>query len=242
MKKPAPRLLLLGFLAILVAALAVVAAIAAAPPRPRFLSATQLAPESLLAPPPAEGSPQAAAELAELRAITRGASAAQYAEAEQDGRTKSAAIFAGVMGPGFDLKALPATHRLMAEVRHEQKAATGRAKDQFRRKRPWIVDASIKSCGRMDLPRSSYPSSHAALAYAMAAVLADLSPDRAPALMARAQAYGNSRLICGMHFRSDVEAGRRIGTEVAALLLRDPAFQADRRAAAAELKAAGLIR
>ena len=221
--------------------LLVLAAVSRAP-TPKFLTAAEVEPSQLLGPPPAEGSPVAKAELAELHAIAAASTPAQHDHARLDGKTKNASIFAAAMGPGFDLKALPATAKLMKDVRRDQKVAATLAKDHFRRARPWIVDGSLKSCGRFDLPHSSYPSSHTALAYSMATVLADLAPDRRTALMARAQDYGHSRLVCGMHFPSDVAAGAKLGEEVGAALLRNAAFQADRDAAAVELKAARVIR
>ena len=144
------------------------------------------------------------------------------------------------MGAGFDLKALPATAKLMAEVRAEEKAAADAAKNRFQRKRPWLIDNSLASCSREDEPLSSYPSGHATMGYSMAVVLADIAPSHAPALLARAKTYAESRLVCGMHFRADIVGGQVLGTAVALELLRNPAFKADRDAAAAELAAAKL--
>lgn len=42
-------------------------------------------------------------------------------------------------------------------------------------------------------------------------------------------------MICGVHYASDVEAGRLVGAAVVARLKADPAFQADFAAAAREL-------
>ena len=49
---------------------------------------------------------------------------------------------------------------------------------------------------------------------------------------------GISRLVCAMHYPSDVAAGEAIGRQVAARAIADPAFQADMAAARAELAAA----
>lgn len=144
------------------------------------------------------------------------------------------------MGPGFDLAKLPATAKLMGDVRREEKAAADKAKAFFKRKRPWIADASLQSCSRDDEPLSSYPSGHATMGYSMALVLADIAPQNAQALLARAQDYADSRLVCGMHVGTDIVAGQALGTAVALELLRNPTFHAERDVAAAELKAAGL--
>ena len=75
----------------------------------------------------------------------------------------------------------------------------------------------------------------------MAIVLADIAPDRAEALLARAADYAESRLVCGMHRRADIIAGQALGVLVAADLLHNRAFLAERDAAASELRGAGLL-
>lgn len=215
----------------------------AAKPKPALmLSAAEIDPARLLPPPPAEGSSMAKVELAALHAIEAARSPEALAHAKSDDVTKDASIFAAAMGPGFDLAKQPATAKLMGEVRREEKVAADTAKTFFKRKRPWIVDDSLKSCSRDDEPLSSYPSGHTTMGYSMAVVLADLAPEKGQALLARAADYGASRMVCGMHYQSDITAGQVLGTAVGLELLRNPAFRADRDAAAAELKAAGLAR
>ena len=209
----------------------------AAKPVARFLSASELDVSRILPGPPAAGSSLAASELTELRVLTAGSSSEALAHAQSDDVTEDVSIFAEAMGPGFDLKALPATARLMAQVRVEEKLAASGAKARFRRARPWTLDDTLKTCSRGDAVLTSYPSGHATMGFSMAVVLADLAPSHAPALLARAQDYAQSRLVCGMHFRSDIVAGQVLGTAVALELLRNPAFKADRDAAAAELAA-----
>ncbi|CAN5673300.1 phosphatase PAP2 family protein [soil metagenome] len=219
-------------------------ALAGEAPKPKatamFLSATELDAARFLPPPPPSGSAIATAELAELHAIEKARTPEMLAQAKSDDVTKDASIFVEAMGPGFDLKALPATAKLMAEVRNEEKVAADTAKAAFKRPRPWIVDPSVRSCSRDDQPLSSYPSGHATMGYSMAIVLADIAPAKAAALMSRASVYGVSRLVCGMHFRSDIVAAQALGTAAAIDLLHNPAFRADRDAAAAELRAAHL--
>jgi acid phosphatase (class A) len=58
-------------------------------------------------------------------------------------------------------------------------------------------------------------------------ILARVAPDRTDALMARAQEYEESRLVCGMHFPSDVEAGHQVAVAVVSRLEGSSEFQAD---------------
>jgi acid phosphatase (class A) len=84
----------------------------------------------------------------------------------------------------------------------------------------------------------SYPSGHAALGWAWALVLAEASPAQTNVLLARGHAFGQSRVVCGVHWQSDVDAGRLMGSATVARLHADPVFQAQLKAAAAEINAA----
>ncbi len=207
---------------------------------PSILKPEQIDPARILPPPPEDGTPPAIAEWAELRRLQEDRTPARLEQARSDDKTEDASIFAKAFGPGFKLDALPATAKLMQEVRVEEKAAASAAKSHFKRNRPWIVDASLDTCSREDPPQTSYPSGHATMGYSMAVVLAAAAPDKARALMSRADEYAESRLVCAMHFRRDITAGQVLGTVVAYELIADPRFQADLEAARQELKAAGL--
>lgn len=216
-------------------------AIAAAPAKPSLLTPAELDPAMILPPPPAPGSPQALAELAELRAMDAARTPEMRAEAMHDSETKNASIFADALGQTFALDRLPATAQLMDEVRAAEKDAADRAKAHFRRPRPWVATPDLHNCGKDDdADWSSYPSGHTTMAYSMAAVLARLVPAHSTAIMARAARYGQSRVVCEVHFRSDVTGGQALGMLVAERLMAKPAFQADFAAARAELVAAGI--
>ncbi|WEK42495.1 MAG: phosphatase PAP2 family protein [Candidatus Sphingomonas colombiensis] len=212
-----------------------------APRQPPLLTAADLDPAAVLPPPPVDGSMQARAEMDELHAVGRTRSDAEKADAAQDGETKNASIFASAIGPAFDLNALPATAHLMKLVRATGKDASDRGKDEFKRRRPWDIDQTLSTCtqGRSE-PLSSYPSGHTTMAFSMGAVLARLVPAKAPAILARAARYGQSRVVCLQHFRSDVTAGEALGLLVAERLMTKPEFRTAYDAAAAELSAAGI--
>lgn len=72
----------------------------------------------------------------------------------------------------------------------------------------------------------------------MGVVLAAMVPEQRAAIFARTAEFAESRLICGVHYRSDIEAGRIAGTVLAALAMTDPSFTGAFAAAKAELRAA----
>ena len=60
-----------------------------------------------------------------------------------------------------------------------------------------------------DLRRNfSYPSGHTILGWNSALLLAEINPERADTLLKRGYMYGESRVIVGAHWQSDVDAGR----------------------------------
>lgn len=206
-----------------------------------LLAPGRIDPLRLLPPPPAEASAEQKAELAELHRIQDARTPARFAQAKWDSDHEDASAFAAVLGPKFDLAALPATGRLLATVTREQSGAKKLAKADFHRPRPWVVDPTLVGCDHSDdKPNSSYPSGHTTLAFALGVVLADLAPERSQEILARARDYAESRLVCGVHFRSDIIAGEAFGTVIGAELLDAPGLRPEIEAARAELRRAGL--
>ena len=210
---------------------------------PGFLKPSDMYdPAHFLPPPPEEGSPRALAELAETKRLLADATPAQRAAAASDDGNENGTIFAVVLGPAWDLAKLPATAKVINEVTASEGPFSDIAKNEFHRKRPWIVDASIQTCAahRPSQDLQSYPSGHGTVGYGMGVVLANLMPNHAQAILGRSAQFAENRLICGMHFRSDIVAGQQFGTIMAIRLMQNPQFQADMAAAKTELQAVHL--
>ena len=222
---------------LLAAATMLVAAKHGAPDTPLLLNAGNLDAALVLPVPPSDNSALGKAELAQLHVIDRTRTPEEVAQAQADGATKNVSIFAGIMGPGFDLDQQPATKALFHTVCEEEKAAADRAKDQFRRNRPWITDPSLHACAKDDKPQSS----HTSMGFAMASILARLAPTKAPAIMGRAAEYAHGRLVCEVHSPGDVTAGQAFGMIIAERLMEQAAFRVQFEAARRELTKSGLI-
>ncbi len=207
-----------------------------------YLTPDDIAPGRLLPPPPVDGSAAALADLAEVRAIIAARTPERLAQARWDDEHEDPSAFFAVMGPGFDLKALPATTEVLRVVKLDAGLAATAAKTRFARKRPWAVDASIPTCDPDDKPLTSYPSGHATMGYALAMTYAVLAPEKAEALMTRASDYAYSREVCGAHYGSDTRASEALSAVVVTALLKDPRFVAKIDAARAELRAAKITR
>lgn len=193
-----------------------------------------------LPPPPADGSPEAAAEMEELHAIAAHSTPEMIAAAAHDARDETPDIFNAALG--FDIASVPETERLLASVGEEEEDDTREPKHYFHRLRPYAVDASLKTCTPVKPGKKaddSYPSGHATRAFAIGVILASLLPDRAQAILARAEDYAHNRMVCGVHFRSDIVAGQQFGTVLALRLMDNPQFRLRMDAARAELRKAG---
>lgn len=92
------------------------------------------------------------------------------------------------------------------------------SKYAYNRPRPSEVDSSLETV--IPNPSSpSYPSEYAVTAGAASAVLGWLFPDKAQMFEDKVQEAVNSRLLAGVEYPSDVEAGLALGRQVAALII-----------------------
>ncbi len=193
-----------------------------------------------LAPPPSADSAQTKWELQELHAIAARSTEADRTAAARDAKDESADNFNAAIG--FDLATMPKTFKLITLVGDEEEDDTKTAKAFFHRDRPYVVDASLKTCQPIKpgkATNNSYPSGHTTRAFAMAEILSALLPDKSQAILARASEYAEHRLVCSVHYRSDIAAGQQYGTLIALKLMGDPVFKAQMDAARTELRAAG---
>jgi acid phosphatase (class A) len=200
-----------------------------------MLDPAAIQPGQFLPPPPADGSAAAKAEMKEVNDIIARSSAEEIAAAAHDDADESPDIFNSAIG--FDVMTRPETLRLLKMVAAEEEGDTKLAKTYFHRKRPWVIDPAVKTCTAEKLNQvpNSYPSGHASLGYSLAVVLTHVVPEKSQAILARASEYAEHRLVCGMHFRSDIAASQQYGTVLALRLMENPAFMVQLDKARAEL-------
>jgi acid phosphatase (class A) len=207
------------------------------PPVSKFLQPGELDPALVLPPPPKDDAPAAVEGRAELHRLAAARSSDRLEQAKRDDALEDVRAIAAAIGPALDFSRLPATAALFKDLRTEDSVAAKHAKAFFKRERPFRFDKDLDVCDDGHDVRNSYPSGHATMGYSAAAVLANLMPGNAQLILARASDYAESRLYCGVHYRSDLEAGQVLGNVLVQKLMTKPAFQAELEAARAELTA-----
>ena len=134
----------------------------------------------------------------------------------------------------------PHLYMLLRRTAADAGSSVSSAKRKYMRNRPFIVNGE-HTCtpdSEQSLMKSgSYPSGHSAVGWAWALILSEISPGQADAILARGRAFGQSRVICNVHWQSDVIEGRFMGAATVARLHADPLFRADLESARAELAA-----
>lgn len=190
---------------------------------------------TLMGPPPAANSAEQAADTLAMRPRV---SDERLAQARADQPFGPWAAMRPVLGEGFTEANLPRTARVFTLLLNSLSPGIGAGKDHFARRRPFAEDARYLQCddpGQSGANSGSYPSGHAAGGWAWALVLAELLPSRADALLQRGRDYGDSRVICGFHYPSDIEASRLLAAASLARLHGDAEFRRALDAARREL-------
>jgi len=203
-----------------------------------FLPAEEPAFISQFAAPSAPDSAQTRNELARLLSLQQSRSDADVAAARADRKTELRRFY-GALGLDADNPPdLPQLERLAERVEDDVRIHVRHVKEHFRRLRPYEIEPRLKPCidnVRGDL---SYPSGHAAYAWSMAYLLESMVPERKPALEARATEFARQRMVCGVHFPSDLAAGKQAAEWLLKEMRLHPEFSMEAAAAAAELRGA----
>ena len=111
-------------------------------------------------------------------------------------------------------------------------------KAYFHRIRPFEYFKESTSTGEDDVLRGegSYPSGHTIRSWLTALLLSEINPASANAVYKRAWQYGESRVVAGAHWQSDVDASRVAASIGYSRLQTSPAFRAQMSLAQEEFR------
>jgi acid phosphatase (class A) len=202
----------------------------------------------VLGPPPAPGSAADKADRAAFAKTAAGIGGTAWDAAKAQVYPTSPEVRAQlscVLGRTLSEKDTPVTLRLLARQGVDLKAAVDASKDFYRRNRPFVGASDSRTCDVRTLGALggatggalsySWPSGHAAIGRLTALSLGAADPSRKLALMQWGDGLGANRLVCRVHWVSDVAAGRRLGDAMFSKLATLPTYQSDLAAAGKEL-------
>ncbi|QYM79491.1 phosphatase PAP2 family protein [Horticoccus luteus] len=191
-----------------------------------FADVSTLEWSKLVPPPPAAESLAAEGDLYSVLQMQAARTPEQIEWAQLVEKGDVFALFGaeGLLGPDFSRENFPALDALLHQLTAELQPIKQVVKEKYQRARPFLADVAVEPC--VQRPDSdSYPSGHAFNAHVWARVLAEIFPEQRAALIARADYIGWGRVIGGVHFPTDLVAGRRLAVAVMAREMKNPAFR-----------------
>jgi acid phosphatase (class A) len=194
---------------------------------------------NFLPAPPAEG-PRTEADRRVFETTRALKDTPRWALAQNDvDQTPAATLkdFSCAVGAQLSSAAAPFTFNLLERFAHDQTAILEPAKSTFHRPRPFLSNKGDICVARTDelVNSPDYPSGHGAWGWAVALILAQAVPERADQILARGRAFGESRVVCGVHTPEAVQAGQMMGSAIVAAAQGQAAFRNDLESAASEL-------
>jgi acid phosphatase (class A) len=202
-----------------------------------YLAAGQPDAAALLPPPPLPDSPEQAADMQEVRVVSRSASSNDVAIAFSE-KEFSIFNFTPAIGDFFQPGKFPKTEAFMKSVQKDAETVADGAKNIWDRPRPFMLDHSLAT-GKLE-KTWSYPSGHSTESMVLALVLADLFPEHRDAIIAEARSIGWHRVEIARHYPTDIYAGRVLAQAIVRQMKQSPDYQHDFASAQAELAAAGV--
>lgn len=113
-------------------------------------------------------------------------------------------------GLQLEKKNTPEIYKLLRDALATTDSICKLPKSKYMRPRPFVVfnEKTLTPKDELGLRMNgSYPSGHTILGWSAALLLSEINPEAADTLLARGIMYGESRIIVGAHWQSDIEAG-----------------------------------
>lgn len=195
-----------------------------------------------LPPPPKQGDAAFENDKAAYRNGFKMKGSARWKQAAEDAdlhQANQAKVWSQALGVNISETSTPETWKMLGELLVVgADYASNRAKQHYMRVRPFVVfnNPTCRPADEAALRKNgSYPSGHTAFGTLTALAFSQAKPERAKELMKKGYEFGQSRVICGAHWQSDVDAGRYVGATEYARLQTLPEFHKQIEQVKAEL-------
>lgn len=171
---------------------------------------------------PKLGTPASNEDFRVLLQLQKTRTAEDCAKATADESTSVAAIFGGDKGIlNDDEVSRMQTFLLKAYANTGVNAYL--AKSIYKRPRPYLSNKEIKPCIGLE-SSYAYPSGHSMISRLYGRILSRVYPERAEALMKRANEFAFNRVVGGVHHPSDVKAAFILSDYLATKMIQDANF------------------
>lgn len=205
-------------------------------PTSTFLAGSPLNVSLLVQRPPSDDSAITTRELKELHALEQSRSPQEVAAAQADDTEEDIFVYKGIFGDGFTPENLPILATLSADVHREEGIASLPLKESFARLRPYQNDRTLHPVCKLTKAPNSYPSGHALSGYLLGYTLANIVPAKRDQILARTDEYAFHRLVCGVHYPSDLAASRAIASAMFGVMISNSGFRSRMESAREELQ------
>lgn len=136
------------------------------------------------------------------------------------------AAFSAPMGKNLESKKTPAMANLIREAREALLSNAGElgSSVQFR-KRPYAQLGEAPFAGADDRNKSSFPSAESEIGWGIALILTEIAPAKANDILTLGYRMGESGIITGQHWATDISAARIMAAGMVSALHASPQFK-----------------
>lgn len=180
---------------------------------------------SILPPPPADDSPAGLADLNVLLYVQSVRTPEMTAMAKDMASPSVFRMNRPIFGEWFTRENLPKTAAILREASKVTSPILSEGKAHWKRPRPYVRSEKIQPVVSKPGDAGSYPSGHSFGIAVPEFILSEAFPQHAEALDANVRKVMWGRIVGGVHFPSDTEAGRLLGQATVKELMKTPAMR-----------------
>lgn len=180
---------------------------------------------SILPPPPADDSPAGLADLNVLLYVQSIRTPEMAAMAKEMASPSVFRMNRPIFGAWFTRENLPKTAAILSQASKVTGPILSEAKKHWARPRPYVRSTEISPVVSKPGDSGSYPSGHSFGAGIPQFILSEAFPRHAAELDANVRKVMWGRIVGGVHFPSDTEAGRLLARAVVTEMVKTPAMK-----------------
>src|ERR1700722_830532 len=203
-----------------------------------YLAETDADFANLLPPPPGDGSARDKSDMQALLALQKTLTPERLERIQADTEQSVYRVAGEGLGATFTKDRFPLAGEFFDKVNKDSAVGVRAIKQKYKRLRPFQASKDVQSPANIAAASQgpTYPSGHGTFGAEVAILLSMMVPEKRSELFARGWQYGEQRIMSGVAYPSDWEAGHIGATVMVTLMLQKPAFKVDFEATKAEVR------